>query len=85
MLRAYSKLFHDPAMAALDTLLALILAEAGADIATEGAPELLFASHFVINKVLLLIDKLDYILVSYLTAMKNTKQRFRNQELCFAL
>ena len=88
MLRAYSKLFHDPAMAAIDTMLALVAMtnmESRASSDQVSFPQLLFVSHFVINKLLLLLDKADYMLVSYLTAMKNRKQRFKGQECCFLL
>jgi len=71
--RAFSKLFHDPIGAAFESLVLLYEPD---------VMHLWFAA-FVVNKTFTLGRKLTYVMVSFLTAMKNKKQRFNNQGFCF--
>jgi hypothetical protein len=73
--RAFNKLFHDPLGAAFESLILLY----------DKDLFVLFIAAFVVNKTFTLCRKLMYVLVSFLTAMTNKKQRFNNQGICFAL
>lgn len=42
-------------------------------------------SHFLIHRCRVLVNKITYLLVSFLTAFKNKKQRIRSQWICFTI
>ena len=48
-------------------------------------PGLLVFSHFLIHRLRVLLNKVTYLLVSFLTAFKNKKQRIRKQWICFTI
>ncbi len=45
----------------------------------------LLLAHFLIHRCRVLVNKLTYLLVSFLTAFKNRKQHIRNTWLCVVL
>lgn len=73
--RAFNKLFHDPHSASLESLIFI------------WSPSLwdLMITSFAINKLFTFVRKLMYVFVSFLTAIKNKKQRFAAQGVCFFL
>jgi hypothetical protein len=50
-----------------------------------GTPVALMVAAFALNRVYIFVRKLIYVMVSVMTAVKNKKQRFTGQNLCFAL
>lgn len=46
---------------------------------------MLVFSHFLIHRCRVLVNKLTYLLVSFLTAFKNKKQHIRNTWVCVLL
>ena len=62
--RAFSKLYHSPFSAAVDSVILIFY---------PSDPYLLLAASFGINRLLIFIRKVDYYMVSLLTAMKNKK------------
>ena len=46
---------------------------------------LLVFAHFAIHRSRVFLNKLVYLVVSFATAFKNTKQRIKNQWICFLL
>ena len=50
-----------------------------------GTPVALLVAAFALNRVYIFVRKLIYVAVSVMTAVKNKKQRFTGQSLCFAL
>jgi hypothetical protein len=42
-------------------------------------------THFLIHRIRVFLNKLVYIVISIATAFKNTKQRIKNQWICFLL
>lgn len=79
--RAYAKLFHAPLSSSLDFFVAYLWQD---PVYLAFNFDLTIVS-FAINKLQILINKLDYVLVSVGTAMKNKKQRFQGQIICFFL
>lgn len=65
MFRALSKAFHDPQTASIDSI-ALLTTGYRSSLG-------LFLFAFVIHRATVFLAKLDYALVSLVTAVKNTK------------
>lgn len=63
-----NRLYHDPIKSSLACIVFLIEGY--------GTLEYVFIANFLINRVEILIRKLNYIFVSWITAVKNRKQRF---------
>jgi len=73
--RAFNKLFHNPLAAVIESAACLVW----------GTPEALMVAAFALSRLYIFVRKLIYVVVSVVTAMKNKKQRFSGQTLCFAL
>ena len=73
--RAFNKLFHNPLAAVLESAACVVY----------GTPVALMVAAFALNRVYIFVRKLIYVMVSVTTAVKNKKQRFTGQNLCFAL
>lgn len=73
--RMFARAFHDPFGASIESL-ALLKYDQAWHLC-------LFA--FILHRARVLFNKTVYIFVSVVTAIKNKKQRFSNQCLCFAL
>lgn len=65
--RAYNRLFHSPLIASLETAIALAI------VANLNFFNLLFIVSIVLQRLILLYNKFDYVLVSLITACKNKK------------
>ena len=75
MYRAFSRLYHYPLASSLEALVLLAYPTL----------EALALAAFALNRAHILYNKLIYVAVSVATAVKNKKQRFASQNLCFAL
>ena len=75
LFRALSKAYHQPLTASIDMLVVLI----------SPTLEALTLFAFIVNRSVILLRKLEYVMVSVATAQSNTKQRFANQEIVFAI
>ena len=75
MYRAFNRLYHYPLASSLEALVLLAYPTL----------EALALAAFALNRAHLLYNKLIYVAVSVATAVKNKKQRFASQNLCFAL
>jgi hypothetical protein len=75
LFRALSKLYNCPLTASIESLVLLY----------SPSLQVLTLASFVLNRAMILQRKATYILVSIITAMKNKKQRFTSQGLCFVL
>lgn len=75
LFRAFSRAFHDPLGAAVESLVLLKYENASS----------LCLSGLILHRSRELLNKSVYMLASVATAMKNKKQRFTNQSICFAL
>jgi hypothetical protein len=64
--RAFGKLFHNPLGAVIESAVCLF----------NSSPIALTIAAFGLNRLYILIRKLVYVMVSVITALKNTKQRF---------
>jgi len=73
--RAFNKLFHNPLAAVIESAACLVY----------GTPVALMVAAFALNRLFIFVRKLIYVMVSVVTAVKNKKQRFSGQNLCFAL
>jgi hypothetical protein len=73
--RALNKLYHCPLTAGIESISLVYL---------NSIVYLLLVSFFL-DRLLILYRKSTYVLVSVVTAIKNKKQRFSNQGLCFVL
>lgn len=71
----FNRLYHDSPTASVASLVLLV------------KPDFLslLITSFVIDRAFILSRKSTYIAVSFLTAMKNKKQRFSRQWICFLL
>lgn len=75
LFRAFARAFHDPLGASIESL-ALLYYDSALYLC-------IFA--FLLHRARVLLSQAIYMLVSVVTAMKNKKQRFANQGICFAL
>mmetsp|Transcript_26744 Transcript_26744/g.25762 ORF Transcript_26744/g.25762 Transcript_26744/m.25762 type:complete len:717 (+) Transcript_26744:491-2641(+) len=83
--RAFNRVFHSPMISSLELTEFLIF-----QILNDFDPAYsnlmyLFLCSFVTQRVVLFIKKVDFVMVSLVTAFKNKKQRFKRQCLCFTL
>ena len=87
--RMYKRAMTAPLMCSLELNIVILLLSYARTTAFYGevfaVPADMAVGHFYIHRFFLFFDKLNYIVVSFLTAMKNKKQRFKKQELCFCL
>lgn len=75
LFRAFARTFHDPLGASIESLCMLYYED----------PMYLCIFAFILQRARVLFNKSVYILVSVLTALKNKKQRFENQGVCFLI
>lgn len=73
--RSLNKLYHCPLTAGIESMVLIY----------KKSLFHLFLAAYAFDRLLILYRKSTYVLVSIITAMKNKKQRFSNQGLCFAL
>ena len=73
--RAFNKLYHNPLAAVIESAACIIY----------GSPIALMVAAFALNRLFIFIRKLIYVAVSVVTAIKNKKQRFSGQSICFFL
>ena len=73
--RAFNKLYHNPLAAVIESAACLV----------SGTPVALMVAAFALNRLFIFVRKLIYVMTSVVTAIKNKKQRFSGQNLCFAL
>ena len=83
--RAWAKLLNAPLSSSLDFFIAFIIHTQIQAIRDTEYLSYLTVISFAVNRLLVLINKLDYVFVSVGTAMKNKKQRFQGQIICFIL
>ena len=77
--RAFNRLYHYPLQSSLEALALLVNPHPLSRF------EALTIAAFLINRLHILWNKLIYVTVSVVTAMKNKKQRFKSQTICFFL
>lgn len=73
--RAFNKLYHNPLAAVIESAACVIY----------GSPIALMVAAFALSRLFIFIRKLVYVTVSVATAIKNKKQRFSGQNICFLL
>jgi hypothetical protein len=73
--RAMNKAYHCPLTASIESLVLLY----------DQSLVMLAVASFALNRALIFRRKATYILTSVITAVKNKKQRFSSQGLCFVL
>lgn len=73
--RSFNGAFHHPLASSVEALVLL----------HKATPSALALAAFGLSRAHILFNKLTYVVVSVVTAVKNKKQRFSNQILCFVL
>jgi len=83
--RAFNRLFHNPFAASLESLGLLIYLVTMENSYIEKPFFVLFLISLGLHRLMIFGNKLLYVLISIITAFKNTKQRFKSQLICFLL
>lgn len=73
--RAFNKLFHNPLAVVIESAVCLY----------DRSPVTLMVAAFALDRLCILVRKLTYVAASVITALKNKKQRFSGQAMCFVL
>ncbi|CDW89360.1 pecanex-like protein 4 [Stylonychia lemnae] len=83
--RAFNRLFHSPFAASFETLGLLVYLVTQDNAYNERPFMVLFLISLGLHRLMILGNKFLYVIVSIITAFKNTKQRFKSQLFCFIL